>query len=383
MRRIAVLGSTGSIGKQALEIIRKNSDDLSAQLLTCNSQLNLISDQIREFKPKYVVLPNSKDAEKLSREHSDVTFFYGAEGLSEAAKKCEYDLMLNSLLGISGFIPTYNSLNTGRSVALANKETLVAGGSLIMDLAKKKNLNIIPVDSEHSAIFQCLQGGNNKIKDITLTASGGAFRGKKRKDLVNVTKNDALKHPNWTMGAKITIDSATLMNKGFEVIEAKWLFDLLPKQIKVLLHPESIIHSMVEFEDNSTLAQMGQPDMAIPISYAFSYPERWPTTAEPLDLMKASTLNFSQPDRETFKCLRLAESVMNMDESYAVALNAANEVLVGLFLEDNISFLEIGDTIERILDSHKPVDLSSPGNVLDVDRNVRKETLELLKGETN
>ncbi len=379
MRKIALLGSTGSIGTQALNIIKNNSRSLKAELLSCHSRLDLISDQLKEFKPKYAVLPNNEDARKLAAEHGSVRFFYGDEGLAEAAKKCEYDFMLNSLLGISGFVPTYNCLDSGRSVALANKETLVAGGKIITDLATENNLDIIPVDSEHSAIFQCLNGTTNKIKKISLTASGGAFRGKTRKELKDVTRDDALKHPNWSMGAKITIDSATLMNKGFEVVEAKWLFGLEPDQIEVLLHPESIIHSMVEFEDNSTLAQLGQPDMEIPISYAFSCPGRWETTAQPIDLIKTGSLNFSVADTETFKCLRLATDAMKMGGSYTVALNAANEVLVELFLEKKINFLQIGDTVEKILDKHTSRELKTAEEVLETDKKVREETLKMLK----
>ena len=324
-------------------------------------------------------MPETEKAKLLASMYPNVTFFYGEKGLSEAAEKCEYDYMLNSLLGISGFMPTYNCLKTGRSVALANKETLVAGGSIIMDTAKNKKSKVIPVDSEHSAIFQCLEEGN-KIKKITLTASGGAFRNKNRNELINVTKDDALKHPNWSMGNKITIDSATLMNKGFEIIEAKWLFDLLPKQIDVVLHPESIIHSMVEYEDNSTLAQMGEPDMAIPISYAFSYPERWPTSAKSIDLVKAGSLNFSEPGTDTFKCLRLAKDAMKSEGSYGIALNGANEVLVELFLQNKIKFLEIGDIIEVVLNEHKGVDPKTPEQVLEIDKNVREITLNKVKG---
>lgn len=383
MRKIAVFGSTGSIGTQALNIIKSNQDNLKAQILTAGSNLSLINTQIKEFSPQYVVLPDVDDARKLAEEYPEVKFFYGDAGLAEASEKCEYDYMLNSLLGISGFIPTYNCLNTKRSVALANKETLVAGGSIIMDLAKKKNCDVIPVDSEHSAIFQCIQGidkdtSQSRIKNITLTASGGAFRGKTIDELRNVTKDDALKHPNWSMGKKITIDSATLMNKGFEVIEAKWLFDLRPEQINVVLHPESVIHSMVEFVDNSTLAQLGNPDMAVPISYAFSYPDRWETSAIPIDLVELGSLNFSKPDMETFKCLDLAISAMKAEDSYTVVLNAANEVLVQLFLEDKIGFLDIGDTVEKMLDSHKAVKPTTPEEVLEIDKDARLETLNVV-----
>lgn len=380
MKKIAVLGSTGSIGTQALKIIKENKQDLCAHILSAGSNIDLISKQIKEFNPKFVVLPDNEKAHKLAEAYPQIHFFYGDAGLAEAAEKCDYDFMLNSLLGISGFMPTFKCLSSGRDVALANKETLVAGGHIIMSLASEKNLNVIPVDSEHSAIFQCLQNEGNKksIKKVTLTASGGAFRGMKRRQLADVKKEDALKHPNWTMGNKITIDSATLMNKGFEVIEAKWLFDLNAKQIEVLLHPESIIHSMVEFNDNSTLAQLGQPDMAIPISYAFSYPDRWPTIAEPIDLAKTGSLNFSKPDTDTFKCLKLAIEAMDMGGSYPTALNAANEVLVQYFLEDKIGFLHIGDTIEKILNSHKAVRPKVPEDVLHIDMEVRKQTIAML-----
>jgi 1-deoxy-D-xylulose-5-phosphate reductoisomerase len=379
MRKIALLGSTGSIGTQALNIIKNNKDSLKAELLSCNSRLDLIFEQIKEFNPKYVALPDIHEARKLAQEFNNITFFYGEKGLAQAALECEYDYMLNSLLGISGFIPTYNCLKSNRSVALANKETLVAGGNIIMGLAKEKGLNIIPVDSEHSAIFQCLQGGTNNIKKLTLTASGGPFRGRSREYLEAVTVANALNHPNWSMGAKITIDSATLMNKGFEVIEAKWLFDVTDSQIDVVVHPESIIHSMVEFDDNSTLAQLGQPDMAIPISYAFSYPGRLATTAGPIDLIKTSSLSFFEPDYDTFKCLRLAMESMAMGQSYSIVLNAANEVLVDLFLKEKIRFLEIGDTIEKVLDSHKPCLPHATSEVLQIDKEAREQTLNMLK----
>jgi len=379
MREVALLGSTGSIGTQALNIIRKNRDRLTVVLLSCGSRLDIMSEQLDEFGPKYAALPDTEDARKLASEHGSTSFFYGESGLAEASEKCEYNFMLNSLLGISGLIPTYNCLMSGRNIALANKETLVAGGEVIIELANKKGLKVIPVDSEHSAVFQCLQGTENRIKKVTLTASGGPFRGKTREELKEVKPEDALKHPNWKMGEKITIDSATLMNKGFEVIEAKWLFGLGPDQVDVIIHPESIIHSMVEFTDNSTLAQLGQPDMSIPISYAFSYPDRWPSSAKPIDLISTSSLNFSKPDINTFKCLKLAIEALRKGSSYPIVLNAANEVLVRLFLDNKIKFLDIGDTIERILDSHKPSGkCRTPEEIIEVDQKVRKDILSYM-----
>ena len=290
-------------------------------------------------------------------------------------------MVLNSLLGISGLVPTYYAIKAGRDIALANKETLVTGGQLIMSMAGQQGVKILPVDSEHSAIFQCMQGNdNNRIKRILLTASGGPFRGYTAQQLQNVTLEQALNHPKWNMGSKITIDSATMMNKGFEVIEAKWLFDVAPEQIQVLVHPQSIVHSMVEFEDTSVLAQLGLPDMRVPIGYAFSYSDRLECDFPRLDLFEAGQLTFEKPDMEVFKCIGFAYDAIREGGSYPVVLNGANEVLVKLFLENRIKFTDIQNTLEEVLNQHNPeynIDLEG---ILEADRAARNAVINILQG---
>lgn len=383
-KKIGIFGSTGSIGTQSLEIIDKHKDILEASVLTCGRNLKLFRQQLEAHEPKIAVIQDemADEAADLRRDFPNTQFFYGNEGLVSAASSDEYDIMLNALLGIAGMAPTYAAICQGHEIALANKETLVAGGEVITAAARKHNVRIHPVDSEHSAIFQCLTGSNgNPVKRIILTASGGPFRGYTKKQLAGVTLAQALKHPRWEMGAKITIDSATLMNKGLEVIEAKWLFDLKPEQIQVVVHPESIVHSMVEFQDNAVMAQLGTPDMKIPISYALSYPERWETDAGAVDFAQIGMLKFENVNMETFTCLKLAWDALKEGGSCPVVLNAANEVLVQMFLEEKIRFIEIQEYLERILNSHKPAYEADIESVLDIDRETRIITRKLANGQ--
>lgn len=380
MKKIAILGSTGSIGTQALDIIERNPDKFKAAALTCSTSVEAIREQIKKFSPEIAAVGRKEDRDRLAEEFPDTEIMYGLEGLIEAAS-CDCDMVLNSLLGISGLVPTYYAIKAGRDIALANKETLVTGGQLIMSMAGQQGVRILPVDSEHSAIFQCLQGNdNNRIKRILLTASGGPFRGYTAQQLQNVTLEQALNHPKWNMGSKITIDSATMMNKGFEVIEAKWLFDVSPEQIQVLVHPQSIVHSMVEFEDTSVMAQLGLPDMRVPIGYAFSYPDRLEYDFPRLDLFEAGQLTFEKPDMNVFKCIGFAYDAIREGGSYPVVLNGANEVLVKLFLENRIKFTDIQNTLEEVLNHHNPeynIDLEG---ILEADRAARNAVINILQG---
>jgi len=374
MKKIAILGSTGSIGTQALDIIEQNPDLFSVTVLTCGNNIEKLSEQILHFKPLLAVTANEDDAFELSKRHPGTEFLFGMEGLVVAAAKTDCDMVLNSLMGMMGLMPTYYAIKAGKDIALANKETLVAGGELIMNAVLEHGVRLLPVDSEHSAIFQALQGNEHKnINKLILTASGGPFRGYKIEQLKKVTLAQALKHPKWTMGSKITIDSATMMNKGLEVIEAKWLFDMGAENIQVVIHPESIIHSIVEYVDHSMIAQLGVPDMRIPISYAFTFPDRINNNIPGLDLLQVGSLNFEKPDLNTFKCLSFAFDALKDGGSYPVVLNAANEVLVKNFLENRISFLDIQDTIERVLQEHKAVYCLNLEEILEIDGRIRGE----------
>ena len=380
MKRISILGSTGSIGTQALDIARKNPDKFNICALTCSRSIDRMCEQIKEFRPELVCVSSEKDAAALSDEFPHVTVMYGEEGLKEAAR-IECDMVLNSLLGISGLVPTVHAAEAGRDIAFANKETLVTGGRLIMELVRNSGIRLLPVDSEHSAIFQCLEGNaGRKIRRIILTASGGPFRGYDRERLENVTLEQTLKHPNWTMGQKITVDSATMMNKGFEVIEAKWLFDVNPQMIDVLVHPQSIIHSAVEFEDTSVIAQMGKPDMRVPISYAFSYPERIDSGLDSLDFTELSALTFEKPDPETFRCLGLAYEALAADESHTVALNGANEVLTAEFLKKNIRYIDIQNILEEVMERHQGRNGLELEDIIEEDKTARELTLRIIRG---
>ncbi|MDR3296556.1 MAG: 1-deoxy-D-xylulose-5-phosphate reductoisomerase [Clostridiales Family XIII bacterium] len=386
MKRVAVFGSTGSVGTQAVSIIEKHPDRLRASVLTCGGNLTRFREQLAALKPETAVVGASagrgaeEAAAALSEAFPDTRFLSGPAGLAAAAQEAEYDVLLNALTGIAGLIPTWNAVRSGRDVALANKESLVTGGAHIMEEARRRGVDILPVDSEHSAIFQALQGnGGNRLKRIILTTSGGPFRGFTKEELRHVTLRQALAHPSWSMGSKITIDSATMMNKGLEIIEAGWLFDAASEQIEVAVHPQCIIHSMVEFADHSILAQLGAPDMRAPISYALSCPERWETDVAQLDFFALRELCFEEADTDVFSCLRLARRAMREGKSYPVALNAANETLVKLFLEQKIGFTDIQENIERVLDAHSPADLRSPDEILEADRAVREKMMENMK----
>lgn len=380
MKKLVILGSTGSIGTQTLDIVRENPELFRAEVLTCGHNVKLIADQIREFSPSLAVVSEKEDAEKLRLEFPDVEIRYGREGLIYAVTQKECDIVENSLVGMAGLEPTYHAIRSGRTIALANKETLVAGGRLIMGTAAEKGISILPVDSEHSAVFQCLEGYDPaQVRKIILTASGGPFRGMKKDQLDNVTLDQALNHPRWKMGSKITIDSSTLMNKGFEVIEARWLFDVPGEKIDVVVHPESIIHSMVEYEDRAVMAQLGLPDMRIPISLALNYPDRLPNTMPSLDLAELVQLTFEKPDMETFTCLKLAYQALAAGDTYCTALNAANEVCVDAFLKGRIAYRDIGETLSRIMEMHKPSADADLDEILRVDLEVRNMTDNILK----
>ena len=354
MRKISILGSTGSIGTQTLEVVEV-LDNIKVMAITGNSNIRLLEEQARKFQPELVAVMDEKNAETLKVRLSDldIRVVSGMDGLVEAATYEGVDTVVTSVVGNVGLKPTFEAIRAGKNIALANKETLVSAGQLVMDLAKKHNIKIYPVDSEHSAIFQSLQGNEgNKIERILLTASGGPFRGKKREELLNVTAADALKHPNWSMGNKITIDSATLMNKGLEVMEAKWLFGVDVDQIEVLVHPQSIVHSAVEYEDGAIVAQLGEPDMRVPIQYALTYPQRVKNPFPRVDFTQRNNLTFDKPDMETFKCLSLAYRALKTGGTLPAVLNGANEVAVARFLKGDITFLQIPELIEQTMDAY-------------------------------
>ena len=348
-KRITILGSTGSIGTQALQVVRRLGYRVEA--ISANTSIDLAEQQARAFSPRYAVMMDPQAAADLKIRLADTNtqVLCGMEGLCRIAALPENDLVLNSVVGMIGLRPTLAAIEAGNELALANKETLVAGGQLVMEAARRKKVRILPVDSEHSAIFQCLQGNPKKdaLHKIILTASGGPFFGKKREELEQVTVKQALRHPNWVMGAKLTIDSSTLMNKGLEVIEASWLFQKSVDAIEVVIHRESVIHSMVEYADGSCIAQLGVPDMQIPIQYAMTYPNRVPSGVKPLSLADYGQLTFYRPDLETFSCLRVCMDALRMGGLYPCAANAANEEAVALFREEKIRFLQIGELVEK------------------------------------
>ena len=347
-KQIAILGSTGSIGTQALKVIEEHPDLYEAYALTANNQVELLAEQARKFMPVAVVIANEAKYLQLKEMLADlpIQVYAGADALCEIVEAKPIDVVLASMVGYAGLRPTMNAIRAGKAIALANKETLVVAGELINALAQQYKTPILPVDSEHSAIFQCLEP-DNALEKVILTASGGPFRKFTMEQLQHVTKEQALKHPNWDMGAKITIDSATMMNKGFEVIEAKWLFGVRPDQIEVVVHPQSIIHSMVQYEDGAVKAQLGMPDMRLPIQYAFSYPQRIKASFDRLDFSTMKELTFEQPDTNRFRCLALAYEPLNKGGNMACIVNAANEVVVSAFLRDRISFLRMSEVIEQ------------------------------------
>lgn len=377
MKKIAILGSTGSIGTQTLEIVRENTD-LEVTALAAGNNITLLEQQIREFKPRIVAVWSKEKADILQDRVKDlqVKVLSGMDGLKEVAVEKDAEILVTAIVGMIGILPTIEAIKAKKNIALANKETLVTAGHIIMPLAKEYGVSILPVDSEHSAIFQSLQGGQrNALHKILLTASGGPFRGKKRNELVNIQVEDALKHPNWEMGRKITIDSSTLINKGLEVIEAKWLFDVSIDQIEVVVHPQSIIHSMVEYEDGAVLAQLGTPDMKLPIQYALYYPERRFLKGERLDFKKLSQLTFEQPDMETFYGLKLAYEAGRVGGSLPTVFNAANEKAVALFLERKIGYLQIPQIVQECMEQHQVITNPTIEEVLSIEQ----ETYEFIK----
>lgn len=383
MKKISILGSTGSIGTQALDVIAHNQDKFKVTALSCAKSLPLLCRQIEEFSPEAVAVKDETDAKELADKYKDLEVFWGAEGLKTIASMESCDMVLNSLMGMKGLEPTMAAIESGKDIAFANKETLVAGGQLVMDAVKKYGVAMLPVDSEHSAIFQSLQGNqDNEIRRILLTASGGPFRGYSLEQLEQVSLEQALNHPNWSMGSKITIDSATMMNKGLEVIEARWLFDVPLKKIQVVVHPQSILHSAVEYMDSSVIGQMGNPDMRIPIAYAFSYPERMDLSdvTQPLDLFSLKEgMSFYPADRSVFKTIDLAYEACREGGSCPVVLNGANEVLVDLFLHGKIRFIDIQNFLIQMMEAHqtkKNLDLET---ILEEDMRGREDVRKLVE----
>lgn len=385
-KRVALLGSTGSIGRQALEVIKSHFQIFEVEVLTAQNNAQLLIQQALDFKPNVVVIGNESlyTLVKNALEPHGIKVYAGEKALAQVVEMDTIDVVLTALVGYAGLIPTIHAIEAGKPIALANKETMVVAGELITRLAQSKGVNIYPVDSEHSAIFQCLVGEfHNPIEKLILTASGGPFRGKDREFLKKVTKEQALKHPNWDMGAKITIDSASLMNKGLEVIEAKWLFGVDPSQIEVVVHPQSIIHSLVQFEDGSIKAQLGVPDMRIPIQFALTYPDRFPSEFPRFDFAKYPELNFEPPDLKTFRNLQLAYDALGMGGNASCILNAANEVVVAEFLEDKIGFLEMSDVINETLHTVDFVKQPSLEDFIETDRKARVVTKELINKNKN
>ncbi|NLR95000.1 1-deoxy-D-xylulose-5-phosphate reductoisomerase [Flammeovirga agarivorans] len=382
LKSVAILGSTGSIGTQALDVIRANTSLFSVSILSAGNNVELLIQQCIEFKPKYAIIGNKDKFSQLKEAliDTEIKVLASVDGICEALENATSDIVLTALVGYAGLKPTLTAIDQGITIALANKETLVVAGELVTQKAKEKNVAIIPVDSEHSAIFQCLVGEEqNPIEKVILTASGGPFRGKKREDLLEVTKAQALKHPNWSMGAKITIDSASLMNKGLEVIEAKWLFDVSGEQIDVVVHPQSIVHSLVQFNDGSIKAQLGLPDMKLPIQYALGYPNRLPSDFERFNFAAYPTLTFEAPDKETFVNLELAYKALEQKGNSACILNAANEIAVDRFLNDEIKFLDIAGLNQYCMESYQFIANPTYEDYVATDENVR----ELAKNWTN
>ncbi|MBI2656415.1 1-deoxy-D-xylulose-5-phosphate reductoisomerase [Candidatus Woesearchaeota archaeon] len=381
MKHLSILGSTGSIGTQTLEIVRQNPDEFKVVGLSSNKNINLLLQQIKEFKPKAVAIMDKSKVDDLLN-FSSCQVYSGIEGLNKIAALSEADTVVNALVGSVGIEPTYNAVRSKKNIALANKETLVAAGSVIMEEVKKNDVKFMPIDSEHSAIFQCLNGENiNEVEKITITCSGGPFKNYSKQQLGNVTVQDALKHPTWSMGSKITIDSATLMNKGLEVIEAHWLYGVDYEKIKIVIHPQSIVHSLVEFVDKSVIAQLGLPDMKIPIQYALSYPNRFKSFQTSLDLAKIKTLEFNEPDFEVFQCLKYAYEAGSIGGTLPAVMNAANEIAVYAFLESKIRFLDIPGLIRKMMDEHNLIKNPSLKEILDMDKEIKEKTRKIIEEE--
>ena len=378
-RQIAILGSTGSIGTQALKVIAEHPDLYEAYALTANNRVDLLIEQARQFRPEAVVIANPDKYLQLKEALSDlpVKVYAGADALAQIVESGPIDIVLTAMVGYAGLRPTMNAIKAGKVIALANKETMVVAGELVNDLATRYRVPILPVDSEHSAIFQCLEL-NNPVHKIILTASGGPFRTFSMEQLQTVTKEQALKHPNWNMGAKITIDSASMMNKGFEVIEAKWLFGVRPEQIEVVVHPQSVVHSMVEYVDGAVKAQLGVPDMRLPIQYAFSYPKRESLSGERLDFMKCNTLTFEAPDTERFRNLALAYEALHRGGNMPCIVNAANEVVVASFLKDRISFLGMSEVIEKTMERVTFIQTPTYEDYVETDALTRRVAAEMV-----
>lgn len=380
-KQIAILGSTGSIGTQALDVIAQHSDKFEVYALTANNNIDLLIEQAIKFSPEVVVIANDENYLTLKEALNSypIKVWAGMEAISDIVQNSDIDVVLTAMVGFSGLKPTVNALKSGKTIALANKETLVVAGKHIIDLALKHQAPILPVDSEHSAIFQCLNGEDlNRINKIWLTASGGPFKNYSREQLQHVTKAQALKHPKWNMGAKVTIDSSTLMNKGLEMIEAKWLFDVEPSHIEVVVHPQSIVHSMVEFEDTSVIAQMGMPDMRVPIQYAFSYPQRLKSDFKPANFFQLSNLTFEKPDLSVFKNLSYAYEAINRGGNMPCILNAANEVAVESFLEDKVSYLAMSDVLEQTMQQATFIETPSLDNYFETDTEARNIATDII-----
>lgn len=382
MKRISILGSTGSIGTQALDVIAENEERFQVAALSCARNIELLCRQIEKFRPAAVAVEREEDASSIAAEYRDVEVYWGKEGLEAIASMEDCDMVLNSLMGMRGLEPTLAAVNAGKDIAFANKETLVVGGELVMKAVRDKGVKLLPVDSEHSAIFQSLQGsGQNEIRRIILTASGGPFRGFSLRQLEGVTLEQALAHPNWSMGSKITIDSATMMNKGLEVIEAKWLFDVPLDKIQIVVHPQSVLHSAVEYMDGSVIGQMGNPDMRIPIAYAFSYPDRLDLGAmtESLDFFSLKDgMSFYPADRDVFRTIDLAYEAARKGGSCPVVLNGANEVLVEMFLKGKIRFIDIQNILIKVMEAHEPKYNLSIEGILEEDSRIRDDVRKMI-----
>jgi len=388
MKKLSILGSTGSIGTQTLDIVKNNPDEFKVVGLTTNKNIELLKKQIIEFKPVAVAVMDNEKADEL-KQNVDINVYSGIDGIIKIATLDGADTVVNSLVGSIGVKPTIEAIKNKKNIALANKETLVTAGSIVMEEVRKNNVNLMPIDSEHSAIFQCLykENNNNKnqyndiINKIIITASGGPFRNYSKEQLENVTVQDALRHPTWDMGNKITIDSATLMNKGFEVIETYWLYGINYEKIDIVIHPQSIIHSLVEFKDNSILAQLSLPDMKLPIQYALSYPKRLPLNIKKLNLMEVKNLSFEKPNFELFPCLKYAYDAGNKSGTLPAVLNAANEEAVYAFLDNKIKFLDIHRLINKMMQKHNIIKNPNLNQILDVDKKIKEETQEIIENK--